>query len=150
MRPLLVLLLAVAMSCATAPAKPPQSQLYREIAAQDAAMFAAFNAHDAEALMPFFSPDVEFYHDKDGLLRFSQVRDSLTRLFSGNTDLTRQLVPGTLAVYPIAGYGAIETGAHRFCHTENGKPDCGTFQFTQIWQKKDGRWVVTRELSYGH
>ena len=50
--------------------------------------------------------------------------------------LIRQLVPGSLEVYPIKDYGAIETGRHTFTHTENGKPQVGTFKFMQIWQKK--------------
>ena len=37
-----------------------------EIAAADAAMFAAFNAHDADGLGAWFASDLEFYHDKDG------------------------------------------------------------------------------------
>ena len=62
----------------------------------------------------------------------------------------RELVDGSLEVYPIKGYGAIEIGAHRFCHTEDGKPDCGTFRFLQVWRFKDGAWKVSRDVSFGH
>lgn len=48
------------------------------------------------------------------------------------------LVPGSMEVYPIKDYGAIETGLHRFCHEDNGKQDCGTFKFLPAWQKKTG------------
>lgn len=34
------------------------------ITALDSALFAAFNAHDAAALGGWFTPDLEFYHDK--------------------------------------------------------------------------------------
>ncbi len=44
----------------------------------------------------------------------------------------------------------MEIGAHQFCHEENGKMDCGTFQFLMIWQKKDGEWKITRVASYDH
>jgi hypothetical protein len=64
--------------------------------------------------------------------------------------MRRDLVPGTLEVYPIKGYGAIEIGAHRFCHKEDGKDDCGVFKFVQIWQKQESGWKVTRVVSYGH
>jgi hypothetical protein len=30
------------------------------------------------------------------------------------------LVPGSLEVYPIPGYGAMQIGAHTFCHIEDG------------------------------
>ena len=56
----------------------------------------------------------------------------------------------TLEVYPIKDYGAIETGTHRFCHTEEGKEICGTFKFLHIWQKEGTTWKVTRVVSYGH
>jgi ketosteroid isomerase-like protein len=128
---------------------PPPS-LGDEIAAQDAAMFAAFNTHDLAKTMAFFSDDLEFYHDKDGLLSYAKVRDGFGRLFAQNNGLRRELVPGTIEVYPLPGLGALETGAHRSCHVENGKDDCGTFRFTLVWQKKDGGWRVTRALSYGH
>lgn len=141
------LLLLALFVAASAIAETP---LEKEIAEQDAAMFAAFNAHDPQALMAFFSEDLEFYHDKDGRLTYEKVREGLTRGLTNNSDLRRDLVPGTLEVFPIPGYGAMEIGAHRFCHTENGKQDCGVFRFAHVWQKKDDRWRVTRVLSYDH
>ena len=53
-------------------------------------------------------------------------------------------------MYPLPGYGAIEIGTHEFCHEENGKTDCGTFKFLHVWQKQDGKWQVTRVMSYDH
>lgn len=74
----------------------------------------------------------------------------LKGMFDQNNGIRRDLVPGSLEVYPIRDYGAIEIGAHRFCHVENGKDDCGTFKFVQIWQKQQRGWKVTRVVSYGH
>jgi hypothetical protein len=62
----------------------------------------------------------------------------------------RDLVPGSVEVYPIHGYGAIEVGAHRFCHEEGGRDDCGSFRFLDIWQQTNGAWKVTRVVSYDH
>ena len=148
-----ILAMPLAAQSVTQPAtqaKPAESPLFAEIAAQDAAMFAAFNAHDLPGLMSFFSEDLEFFHDKDGLERYAKVNEGFARLFKMDMGLKRTLVPGTLRVYPIPGYGAMEFGQHRFCHFENGRDDCGNFEFTTIWQKKEGRWKVTRILSYGH
>ena len=150
---LFVTLAATAATTPKAPAeapKPADSQLTREIAAQDAAMFAAFNAHDVAALMAFFTDDLEFYHDKGGLQSHAEVREGFGRLFTNNAGIQRRLVAGTLEVYPVPEYGAIEVGRHQFCHVEHGHDDCGVFQFTMVWQKKDDRWRVTRVLSYGH
>ena len=70
-------------------------------------------------------------------------------MFANNPDI-RRTVPGLLEVYPVKNYGAIEIGVHEFCHTENGKPNCGTFKFAHVWRYADGRWTVARVVSYGH
>lgn len=130
---------------------PADAAALRSLVARlDHAMFEAYNAHDVDGLMSWFTADLEFYHDTGGLLDFEQVKSGFTNVFANNPDIRRELVDGSLAVYPIQGYGAIEIGAHRFCHTENGKPDCGTFQFMQVWRFKDGAWKVSRDVSYGH
>lgn len=144
---------AVAAQGQTAPpSKPGQSadELHQRIARLDAEMFAAFNAHDVPKLMSYFTPDLEFYHDKGGLAGYGQTEQGFTQISKQSPDIHRELVPGSLEVYPIPGYGAIEVGAHRFCHQENGKADCGTFRFTMLWQQKDGVWKVARVVSYGH
>ncbi len=151
---LLVALLAVALialrgTAAPVTTPPPQSPLYVEVANADAALFAAYNAHDVAKVMSYFSEDLEFYHDKDGLVTYAQVHEGFKRLLASG-DIRRELIPGSMHVYPLPGIGAIETGAHRFCHTENGKDDCGVFEFAMIWQKKDDRWRITRVISYGH
>lgn len=116
----------------------------------DRRMFAAYDAHDVDALMAWFAPELEFYHDTGGLLDHAAVRAGFKNVFANNRDIRRELIPDTTDVQPIAGYGALQFGRHRFCHTENGRPDCGTFGFVQVWRLKDGRWQVTRELSFGH
>ncbi|MBF9223020.1 nuclear transport factor 2 family protein [Hymenobacter ruricola] len=145
----LLLPAGVAGAQTTAPT-PPADELRQRIARLDTEMFAAFNAHDVPKLMGYFAPDLEFYHDKGGLAGYAQTQQGFTQMSKQSPDIHRELVPGSLEVYPIPGYGAIEVGAHRFCHTENGKADCGTFQFTMLWQQKDGAWRVARVVSYGH
>jgi hypothetical protein len=115
-------------------------------------MFAAFNRHDADQLQTFFAEDLEFYHDRGGLADFKKTMDGFRSLFEQNktTGLNRQLVPGSLEVYPIPGYGAVDAHLHRFCHVENGKDDCGTFKNLMVWRLKDGQWKVTRVVSYDH
>ena len=126
------------------------AQLRELVAGLDRKMFDAYNAHDVDGLMAWFSEDLEFYHDNGGLLDFQQVKAGFTSVFANNKDIRRDLVDGSLEVYPIKGYGAIEIGAHRFCHTENAKEDCGTFRFMQIWRFQGGSWKVSRDVSYGH
>ena len=63
--------------------------------------------------------------------------------------MQRELLPGTLEVYPIAHYGAAEIGVHRFTHP--GQPDnVGEAKFIQLWHNDNGRWMITRVISYDH
>jgi len=63
--------------------------------------------------------------------------------------LRRVLVPGTLAVYPIPGYGALETGADQFCELRTG--NCDFFsKFSQLWHYRHGAWLLSIVFSYDH
>jgi hypothetical protein len=125
-------------------------ELYQEIAKQDSLLFNAFNTRDIDLFKTMFTEDLEFYHDKGGLTGYEHTIDFLKTTAQGNNQLKRELVKGSLEVYPIPGYGAMEIGMHRFCHLDNGKQGCGTFKFVHIWQKKDNQWKITRVISYDH
>jgi hypothetical protein len=124
--------------------------LFKEIAHMDSILFNAFNTRDVERFKTFFTEDLEFYHDKGGLTNYENTVGFMKSTAKLNNQLRRELVKGSLEVYPIPGYGAIEIGSHTFCHLENGKQDCGTFKFIHIWQKKNGEWKISRVVSYGH
>ena len=126
------------------------SSLYLAIAHMDSVMFNAFNNHDLTVLKAVFAPEVEFYHDKVGLTDYNSTINNFKKIFEVNPGLRRELIKGTLEVYPIPGYGAVEMGMHRFIHTENGKEIIGIFKFTHVWQLKDGQWKATRVISVGH
>ena len=120
----------------------------------DQQLFAAFNALDADSIDGFFTDDVEFYHDQGGLTR---TREALVKTFRKKFDekdsrLRRELIEGSLEVYPLAGDGAIEIGRHRFFQTagNQGEREVTVAKFVHLWQKKDGRWKVSRALSYDH
>jgi ketosteroid isomerase-like protein len=125
-------------------------ELVDAIAAMDARIFDIFNSHNLEMLMSMFTEDLEFYQDNDGLKNYRQCSEDFRKLFANNADIKRELVKDSLEVYPIKDYGAIEIGAHRFCHTENGRDDCGSFRFVMVWRKIGDSWKVSRVVSYGH
>jgi hypothetical protein len=133
-------------------ASPQAAALLVTITELDRKLFDAFNTRNLEVMKAMFATDAEFYHDKDGLSDYKQLVEAFTRLFeqSKTNGLKRELVKGSLEVYPIKDYGAMQIGEHRFCHLENGKQDCGTFKFVHIWRQKDGKWQITRVISYGH
>ena len=126
------------------------ANLRDEIIRTDAAMFAAFNAHNLDETMKWFAPELEFYHDHDGALSYAQVADGFGKIFAQQNGMKRELIADSVEVYPIKDYGAIEVGAHRFCHVENGGNVCGVFKFVLIWRHRDAKWQVTRALSYDH
>lgn len=134
----------------SANAQSKNDSLYKEIAHMDGVLFDAYNSHNIDKLSTLFTTDLEFYHDLGGLTNYAQNMEAFKNNFAKNNGLRRDLVPGSLEVYPIKDFGAIEIGAHTFCHIENGKQDCGTFKFVMIWQKKNGEWKISRVVSYGH
>jgi ketosteroid isomerase-like protein len=127
-----------------------QDELFKTIARMDAAIFDAFNGHDVDKLMAYFTEDLEFYHDTGGLGTYRQNAEDFKKMFASTPDIRRDLVKESLEVYPIKDYGAMEIGQHRFCHKENGKDDCGTFGFAMVWRKVGDSWKISRVLSYGH
>lgn len=158
---LLVLGCALVLACQQHPAHgdvflPPSAStgdsLVGVVATLDSAFFAAFNAHDAERLASFFTPDLEFYHDNSGLAGLDSTMAGFRRLFTQATtaDMHRELVPGTLEVYPLGDFGLLEICQHRFCHTENGTMECGTFKNIMVWRKEDEGYRVSRVISVDH
>ena len=128
----------------------PDDELFRTIASLDTAVFDAFNRCDLPTFGRFFIDDLEFYHDKDGLMRSRQsLLDAVKANICGK--VSRELVPGTLEVHSMDGYGALEIGVHRFHHP--GRDDTepvGEGKFIHLWQKTDAGWKITRVISYDH
>lgn len=148
---LILLLVLTAMKGKAQGSQPkPTDSLYQEIARLDSVLFDAFNRRDIQTFQKLFAQDLEFYHDKGGLTNYEYTIKSLQNVASRNDGLRRDLVKGSLEVYPVPGYGAMQMGAHTFCHTEGGKQDCGTFKFAHVWKKMGNEWKITRVISYGH
>jgi len=135
-------------------------ELTDAITAKDAALFdAVFNTCDTAALQQLVADNFEFYHDKDGLNETSgahfveDVAKHCERIKQGvDFRARRQLIPGTLAVYPLNNYGAVETGRHNFYALEDGKPERMTesAQFLHIWKNDAGQWKLARVVSFDH
>ena len=126
--------------------------LFDEVEALDTALFDSFNrcadpaqyARHAE----WIDPSLEFYHDKDGAdfgaeKYLASVKGNVCGKFE------RKRVPGTLRVYPIPGYGAMELGVHVFCPFSSDRCE-GAGDFLLVWKKDGERWRLTRAISYAH
>jgi hypothetical protein len=127
-----------------------QEQLDKAGAALDAALFDSYNKCDLEKFASFMDENVEFYHDQGGVtLGQKALTESVKNNICGKT--TRELVPGSLKVYYMKGYGMLELGVHRFHHPGHEDTEgVGEGQFVHLWQFKDGAWKITRVMSYDH
>ena len=143
---LLMFVMFCVASCAQSQASDPA--LLKTIQTLDTKLFDAYNHCDLPAFSSLVADDIEFYHDKTGL---SVGRQALVDAIKNNIcgKVTRELVPGSLEVYPIAGYGAVEIGVHRFHHPDD-ESNVGEAKFVQLWQNKDGGWKISRVISFDH
>jgi Domain of unknown function (DUF4440) len=124
-----------------------QEELDRTITALDTALFDSYNKCDLQKFESFFADAVEFYHDQGGVtLGKAALTDSVNKNICGKT--TRELV--SLQAFYMKGYGAVETGVHRFHHPGHEEIGVGEGRFVHLWQFKDGAWKITRVISYDH
>ena len=103
--------------------------------------------------------DFEFFHDKWGQIAKSKadfvasIRGACTRQKAGSDFKARREVLSTsVEAFPIANYGALQMGVHRFFRLEPGKPDIPTehAKFAHLWRREGGRWLLARVISYEH
>lgn len=134
---------------AEAQPKPDADTLSKTVEGLDAKLFDAYNHCDLATLGAMVSDDLEFYHDQTGL---SVGKDPFIAAIKQNIcgKVGRTLVPGSLQVYPLNGYGAVEIGVHRFSHPGHPEDGAGEAKFITLWQNKNGSWKVTRAISYDH
>lgn len=142
-----VLLLALAASGAKAEDTPRSGRLYDELAAMDRELFdAAFVDCDRAKFSALFTEDAEFYHDRDGAMTGPQVTE--LRGCPRDEGVRRTLVEGSLEVYPIKDFGAVQIGRHTF--TKDGEEGTGIAKFVHLWRYSDGQWRLARILSFDH
>jgi Domain of unknown function (DUF4440) len=122
--------------------------LTQAISTLDTKVFDAYNSCNLKTFGSYFSPKVEFYHDKGGATFDRKTVVANTQKYICHK-VRRELIPASLKVYPIKDYGAIEEGEHRFCQSESGQCE-GIAKFLIVWKQKGETWTITRVLSYGH
>ena len=147
---ILAALVALPLAAAQTQSSAASDTLFKTIQSLDTRLFDAYNHCDLETFSSLIAEDVEFYHDKTGL---ALGRPALLEGIKNNIcgKVTRELVPGTLEVYPIANYGAVEIGVHRFHHPgHEDSASIGEAKFIHLWQNKDGGWKITRVISFDH
>ena len=165
MPPISVLLAAAVQASSPTPAVtiPPQPQLAEQVRQADSELFKLFfeGPCDVPRFRAMLTDDIEFYHDKGGFNvrkpedfvgMFEQRCKELTDPTTWRT--RRELVPATLHVDPIPGWGAMEVGDHLFYERHGAKGEeklVGTAKFAMVWVLgPDGKWRLSRVLSFAH
>jgi hypothetical protein len=142
---------------------PDQPELTRQVAARDAEFFDLFftGGCEIERFRDMLAEDVEFYHDRGGF-NVRRAEDFVAIFQQNCTDRQnphtwrsrRVLVPESLHVDPVPGWGAIETGEHLFYEREGVDGEerlAGRARFAQLWVlSRDGQWRLSRVFSYAH
>lgn len=126
--------------------KSSDLKLYNEIVKMDATYFNAYNTCDMETQAEIYDEDLEFFHDKGGLATSkSDILKSLKENICNK--VTRTLIKGSVEVYPIKGYGAIQFGYHKFYNKEEPNAKSIPSKFVVIWKNKNNSWKITKVIS---
>src|SRR6478609_7796528 len=94
-------------------------ELYNTIKRMDSLYFTAQNNCDLEKYASLLSEDLEFFHDKAGFTPSKQKEMEGMAIFCGEEQrkrqpLRRELAKGSLKVFPMDKYGALEFCDHIF------------------------------------
>lgn len=143
---------AAAPASAHEAAPEKSGPLFDQLAQLDTHLFDAFNRCEQPGQLErhagFFAEGVEFYHDQGGVTwsRAEMIANTQKHVCG---KFRRELVAGSLRVYPIKGFGAITQGHHRFCQFSASRCE-GAAEFVIIWRQEGARWQISRVLSFGH
>ncbi len=128
--------------------KPDDQALYDTILRQDSLFFAAYNTCSIhlDDYAAYYTEDLEFYHDKGGITTSKKdVVAATKKNICGK--VTRELVPGSVEIYPIANYGAIEIGFHKFHNKEEPNAPSNPGRFVVVWRHVGNEWKIARVIS---
>jgi hypothetical protein len=141
------LVLALSLTSALAEDPARSGELFDELARMDRELFeAAFVTCDQARFASLFTEDAEFYHDRSGAMYGENV--SKLKSCPREDGVKRTLVAGSLEVYPIKDFGAVQLGRHTF--TREGAPGVEIARFVHLWRYSEGRWRLARVLSFDH
>jgi hypothetical protein len=155
------MLLATALAAAAAAVTlPPLPEMRAQIAARDAELFTTLFGLDCapERMRALLADDLEFYHDKDGLVQGADrfvadfQRFCAERQKPGAWRSRREPDVSTMTIDPIPGVGALHAGTHFFYERQGEGPEkkVGRASFANLWRLTPSGWRLARVFSYGH
>ena len=125
---------------------PADQKLFDEIMAMDKEFFDAYNSCDLDKQASIYSDDIEFYHDKGGLMTLKKdIIEGTERNICGK--VTRELINGSVEVYPINNYGAVQIGFHKFHNNQEPEAESVPSKFIIMWYNDNGHWKISKVVS---
>lgn len=126
---------------------PENIELYKTIITMDSIFFQAYNTCDLDKQAAIYSDNIEFYHDQGGLMTVKkEILDGTEKYICGK--VTRELVKGSLEIYPIKDFGAVEIGLHKFHNnTEKEGTTSHASKFIIFWKNDNDNWTITKVVS---
>ena len=126
--------------------KPVDTDLYNQIVQMDSIYFTAYNTCDMKTQAAIYDTDIEFFHDKGGL---STSKEDLLKALKENIcgKVTRTLIKGSVEVYPIHNYGAIQIGYHKFFNNQEPNAKSTPSKFIITWKNYNNSWKITKVVS---
>ncbi|WP_246175056.1 nuclear transport factor 2 family protein [Tenacibaculum aiptasiae] len=126
--------------------KPADVNLHNQIVKMDSIYFNAYNTCDMKTQANIIDEDIEFFHDKAGLATSKkELLEALEKNICGK--VTRTLIKGSIEVYPIENYGAVQIGYHKFFNKQESNQKSIPSKFINIWKKENNNWKITRVIS---
>ena len=128
--------------------QPDDAELYHKIVALDSVFFTAYNTCETnlETYASFYDENIEFYHDNGGYMNSkAEIVAGTKKYVCGK--VTRELVKGSIEVYPIKDFGAVEFGLHQFHNSEEPKSKPKVGRFTIIWKNNNNDWKIVKVIS---
>lgn len=123
-----------------------QNSLTAKILSLDSLFFSAYNQCDTVTQRELYADGIQFFHDKNGLTESKdEIMASTIKYICGKVE--RELVPGSVEIYPIKDYGAIEIGLHRFINKAEDGEVSPNYKFIIFWKNNNGKWVMEKIVS---
>lgn len=129
--------------------KPDNKELYDTIVKLDSLFFETYNNCETmlDKYSTFYADNIEFYHDQGGLMTDKKLLvDKTKENICGK--VKRELIKGSIEVYPIKNFGAVEIGLHCFINNQepaNTPKKIGRFMI--IWENSSLGWKIKRVVS---
>lgn len=125
---------------------PVDKELHQQIVKMDSIYFTAYNQCNMKVQAAIIDKDIEFFHDKGGLATSKEeLLQSIKRNICGKVQ--RTLIEGSIEVYPIPNYGAVQIGYHKFYNNREPNAKSIPSKFITIWKKNKNNWSITRVVS---